>query len=73
VSAGPTSSGINNLGRGAELWRRARVVRALVSIYTVHNPRKLTDVDGLMDEWEGEEEELLQRVRDKYIGTTSIT
>ena len=35
-------------------------------IYRRHNPRKLDDVDGLMDEWAGEERLLLAKIKAKY-------
>ena len=35
-------------------------------IYRQHNPRKLGDVDGLMDEWAGEERLLLAKIKAKY-------
>jgi hypothetical protein len=38
----------------------------LVEIYREHNPRKLGDVDGLLEEWAGDEAELLSNVRRKY-------
>ena len=30
-----------------------------------HNPRKLEDVDQLLEEWHGEEDKLLEHIQDK--------
>jgi hypothetical protein len=35
-------------------------------IYADHNPRKLDDTDGLLEEWKGEEDVLLANVEAKY-------
>ena len=39
----------------------------MTAIYKKHNPRKLKDVDGLLAEWVGEEELLLDNIRKKYL------
>ena len=36
------------------------------TIYREHNARKLTDVDGLLHEWQGDEAALLANIQDKY-------
>ena len=36
------------------------------TIYREHNARKLTDVDALLNEWQGEEAALLANIQDKY-------
>ena len=38
----------------------------IVEIYRRRNARKLADVDGLLEEWKGEEEELLKQIEAKY-------
>lgn len=38
----------------------------ILQVYKKHNPGKLKDVDVLLAEWIGEEEELLQKIVDKY-------
>jgi hypothetical protein len=52
---------------------RTEATRArILSIYRVHNPRKALDVDALLAEWAGDEEQLLARIEAKYIlGTTT--
>ena len=43
------------------------VRQEMTAIYKKHNPRKLKDVDGLLAEWVGEEELLLDNIRKKYL------
>ena len=38
----------------------------MVSIYTEFNPKKLADIDPLLEEWAGEERLLLAKIRAKY-------
>jgi hypothetical protein len=38
----------------------------MIEIYTQANPRKLKDVDALLEEWRGEERRLLNLIREKY-------
>ena len=45
---------------------RDTIRELIVHIYRQHNPRKLDDVDGLMDEWAGEERLLLAKIKAKY-------
>ena len=45
---------------------RETIRELIVHIYRQHNPRKLDDVDGLMDEWAGEERLLLAKIKAKY-------
>ena len=44
----------------------AGIRKRLVGIYAEHNPRKLDDVDALLNEWTGEEDKLLANVEAKY-------
>lgn len=43
-----------------------KVTRKINAIYRVKNPRKLDDVVDLLEEWAGEEEELLSQIEAKY-------
>jgi protein SDA1 len=36
-------------------------------IYAEHNPKKLEDVDGLVEQYEGREDELMAKIRRKYV------
>ena len=40
--------------------------KEIIEIYRVSKPRKLKDVGALLDEWEGDEDELLENIRAKY-------
>lgn len=52
----------------AELIRaRDERKREIVEIYSEHNPRKLHQVDALLEEWVGEEAVLLVKIRNKYL------
>ena len=39
----------------------------MVRIYAAHKPDKLKLVDELLGEWQGEEEELLANIKEKYL------
>ena len=39
----------------------------MMAIYVVSKPRKLEDVDALLEEWEGDELELLDNIRSRYL------
>lgn len=56
------------VGKRALTHRQLReVVQAkITAIYRLKNPRKMGDVEGLMDEWSGEEAELLEQIQQKY-------
>ena len=43
-----------------------------MNIYQEHNASKLVDMDELLEEWAGEEAELLAAVRHKYPDTRSV-
>ena len=46
---------------------RELIAREIRDIFHNYNPRKLADVDGLVEEWDGEERLLLAKVRAKYL------
>lgn len=51
---------------------RARNHRtSILSIYAEYNPRKVRDVDRLLAEWDGEEDQLLACIEAKYLGQDS--
>ena len=43
-----------------------RVANKIAAIYRLKNPRKVEHVDALLEEWAGEEEELLKQIEEKY-------
>ena len=49
----------------------AAIRAQLVTIYKRHNTRKLVDLDDLLEEWQGDEAELLAMVLQKYPDTDS--
>eukprot|EP01043_Picozoa_sp_COSAG02_P012919 COSAG02_NODE_509_length_20882_cov_71.811914_5_plen_467_part_00 len=67
-------------GAASNIWCNACTTSAfitgirkrLVGIYAEHNPRKLDDVDALLEEWAGEEDKLLANVEAKYGLTTPL-
>ena len=46
---------------------REIIARAIRDIFHNYNPRKLADVDELVEQWQGEERLLLAKVRAKYL------
>ena len=38
----------------------------LQALYAVHNPRKLTEIDAILEEWSGQQAELVAALRKKY-------
>ena len=56
------------MGAGRRGPDQAAARARLRAIYREHNPRKLRDVDKLLEEWEGREEVLLHTVETKYLG-----
>lgn len=49
--------------------RTAQVREQIVHLYKVHNPSKLPDVDSLLRKYAGREDELLQRLQQKYVAS----
>jgi hypothetical protein len=45
---------------------RSIVRERIMHVYRQHNPRKVADIDGLLDEWQGEERLLLAKIEHKY-------
>lgn len=43
----------------------------ILTIYAVHNPEKLGMIDELLEEWRGEEEQLLANIKDKCVRETT--
>jgi hypothetical protein len=39
----------------------------ILNIYAVHNPAKLGQIDELLEEWRGDEDELLANIKEKYL------
>ena len=39
----------------------------IVNIYAVHNPEKLEHIDAILEQWRGDEEELLASIKEKYL------
>eukprot|EP01063_Lacrimia_lanifica_P002712 TRINITY_DN11447_c0_g1_i1.p1 TRINITY_DN11447_c0_g1~~TRINITY_DN11447_c0_g1_i1.p1 ORF type:complete len:274 (+),score=88.91 TRINITY_DN11447_c0_g1_i1:143-964(+) len=52
--------------RGAAPGTPAYYRDQLVAFYTVHNPRKLRDVDNILQEFQGHEEDMMQMLSRKY-------
>ena len=40
----------------------------IIDIYLKHNPKKIDDVDQLIEEWKGQEDVLLWNIQQKYVG-----
>jgi hypothetical protein len=45
----------------------------LEAIYREHNPRKLHDIDSLLQEWSGREDALLAALGTKYLGASIVS
>lgn len=60
-------------GDAGEQARHSGEVRnELEAIYRDHNPNKLGDLDELLEQWKGQEELLLSKVKAKYMGGTDV-
>ena len=53
--------------QAVEAQRLASIKAQIVAIYQARQPRKLADVDGLLEEWKGEEDVLLRKIKDKWL------
>ena len=61
----PSMSRRGGVGAEHQTWlKEAR--QWILDVYKKHKPGKLKDVDVLLAEWVGEEEELLQKIVEKY-------
>lgn len=59
----------------AQAARRADELRQIrqqiLSVYQQHQPSKITLIDALLQEWEGQEHELLEQIKRKHIGSAA--
>ena len=53
-----------NLRRISLVYIRSQII----DIYLKHNPKKIDDVDQLIEEWKGQEDVLLWNIQQKYVG-----
>ena len=52
--------------RCAQEGLRADMVAPLWGFYSQYNPKKLSEIPSILEEWQGAEEEMLSALRDKY-------
>lgn len=61
----PSASRRGGLGHNHQVFLDA-AREWILEVYKKHKPGKLKDVDVLLAEWVGEEEELLEKIMEKY-------
>eukprot|EP01047_Picozoa_sp_COSAG01_P113079 COSAG01_NODE_41796_length_447_cov_0.847701_1_plen_88_part_10 len=59
-------AGAGAAGAGAGL-TRAEAAAALGAVYAVHAPERMPKIAGLLERWSGREDEIVCKVRHKYL------